>query len=112
MNYSTKKTALAINGWDDIPDNFTGIAKDIENYLWLVNRKLHRDDGPAKEWADGSKEWYLNGKLHRDDGPAAIYSDGKKYWFLNDEYYSSQEEWFDKLTSEQKEKALWNMDNW
>ena len=24
--------------------------------------KLHREDGPAKEYANGSKSWYLNGK--------------------------------------------------
>ena len=22
---------------------------------------LHREDGPAVEWADGGKDWYLNG---------------------------------------------------
>jgi hypothetical protein len=30
---------------------------------WLINGKLHREDGPAIEWPDGVKEWYLNGKL-------------------------------------------------
>ena len=31
-----------------------------------VNKQgeLHRTDGPAIEYADGSKEWYLNGKRH------------------------------------------------
>lgn len=24
--------------------------------------KLHREDGPAVEWADGALEWYLHGK--------------------------------------------------
>ena len=40
--------------------------------------KRHREDGPAVEYADGSKEWYLNGKLHREDGPACEYADGSK----------------------------------
>jgi len=31
---------------------------------------LHREDGPAVEWYNGSKEWYKNAKLHREDGPA------------------------------------------
>ena len=26
------------------------------------NGELHREDGPAVEWGDGSKEWYINGK--------------------------------------------------
>ena len=58
---------------------------------WLLNDKLHREDGPACEYSDGSKEWLLNGKRHREDGPAIEYYDGSKLWFLNDEYYSEQE---------------------
>ena len=34
---------------------------DDGNKLWHLNGNLHREDGPALEWADGSKEWYLNG---------------------------------------------------
>ena len=30
--------------------------------LWYLNDKLHREDGPASEWADGCKSWYLNGE--------------------------------------------------
>ena len=33
--------------------------------------------------ADGTKMWWLNGKLHREDGPAAEYADGTKMWWLN-----------------------------
>ena len=29
--------------------------------LWWLNEELHREDGPAIEWLDGTKEWYLNG---------------------------------------------------
>jgi thermostable 8-oxoguanine DNA glycosylase len=28
---------------------------------WLLNGELHREDGPAIEYANGYKEWYLNG---------------------------------------------------
>ena len=28
---------------------------------WFLNDKLHREDGPAVEFADGCKLWYLNG---------------------------------------------------
>jgi hypothetical protein len=52
---------------------------------WYLNGKLHREDGPAVELADGSKAWWLNGKLHREDGPAIEYADGFKRWHLNDE---------------------------
>ena len=47
-------------------------------------KKLHREDGPAVEWADGkNKDWYLNGKRHREDGPAIECSNGTKFWYLN-----------------------------
>ena len=29
---------------------------------WFLNGELHREDGPAIEWANGAKEWYLNGE--------------------------------------------------
>ena len=50
---------------------------------WRVGGQLHREDGPAEEWASGDKLWFLNGKLHREDGPAIEYSEVDKYWFLN-----------------------------
>ena len=28
---------------------------------------LHREDGPAVEWFEGSKYWYINGKRHREE---------------------------------------------
>ena len=34
---------------------------------WLLNGKLHREDGHAVEWANGHKEWYLNGKPMSED---------------------------------------------
>jgi hypothetical protein len=52
---------------------------------WYLNRKRHREDGPAVEYADGTKRWYLNKKLHREDGPAVEFANGSKSWFLNDE---------------------------
>lgn len=28
---------------------------------WLVNNKLHREDGPAAIYCNGVKVWYING---------------------------------------------------
>jgi len=53
--------------------------------------RLHREDGPAIEWADGTKYWCLNGKYHREDGPAGEFANGTKVWFLNDICVSEQE---------------------
>ena len=44
---------------------------------------LHRDDGPAVEFANGHKEWYQNGQRHRTDGPAVEWWDGGKSWYIN-----------------------------
>ena len=33
------------------------------NKYWYLNYKLHREDGPAEEFANGDKYWYLNGKI-------------------------------------------------
>lgn len=52
---------------------------------WYLNGKLHREDGPAVLSQFGGKLWYQNGKLHREDGPAVECSDGVKYWYINGE---------------------------
>ena len=44
---------------------------------------LHREDGPAVEFASGFKEWHVNGQLHREDGPAFEYADVYKSWWVN-----------------------------
>lgn len=51
----------------------------------------HREDGPAFEYADGTKVWWLNGQLHREDGPAIIHNDGYEEWWLNDRWFSEAE---------------------
>lgn len=50
---------------------------------YRLNGMLHREDGPAVEWADGHKEWYEYGMLHRLDGPAIEWSSGNRTWFIN-----------------------------
>ena len=52
---------------------------------WWKDGIQHRLDGPAVEWADGTKEWYVKGKRHRLDGPAIEWPDGDKEWWVNGE---------------------------
>ena len=61
------------------------------NKFWYLNDKRHREDGPAVEYADGDKFWYLNGKLHREDGPAVECAYGYAAWYLNDEEVTEEE---------------------
>ena len=81
-------------------------------YKYWVNSNgdLHRLDGPAAEWANGTKEWFLNGVLHRVDGPAIEYLDGQKDWFINGEEFSSQEAWFKALPKECQIDYLFKME--
>ena len=34
-----------------------------DNY-WRLNHALHREDGPAYEYGNGTKEWYLFGNFY------------------------------------------------
>jgi len=64
---------------------------------WWVHGNRHREDGPAIEQANGSKVWYQNGKRHREDGPAIIWDDnskwddGAKEWWLNSKQISKED---------------------
>ena len=56
--------------------------------------QIHRTDGPAIEWADGSKAWVINNNYHRIEGPAEIYVDGdtiRKFYSINNKRYSEQD---------------------
>ena len=66
---------------------------------WFKNGKLHREDGPAIEWDDGTKEWYKNGQLHRDDGPAVERANGTKEWWVNGLPKEKREKKGNKLAS-------------
>jgi hypothetical protein len=61
--------------------------------------------GELYEYDIGSKYWYLNGARHREDGPAIDNFDGTKEWWINDEQISciTQEE-FERFM---KLKAFW-----
>ena len=57
---------------------------------WWIHNCLHREDGPAIVWGNGGKEWRQNGKRHRIGGPAVIRSDGSNEWWLNGVRYTEQ----------------------
>ena len=60
---------------------------EVDRYgtRWYRNAmgQLHRDDGPAVEYADGGKLWFQNNRLHRTNGPAVECSSGRKEWWLS-----------------------------
>ena len=90
------------------------VTKD--SIVWMLTGRIHREDGPAVEYADGSKYWFRRGARHREDGPAAIYSDGSKEWWVNDyrhrndgpavEYTNGTKVWY--LDGEELTEAKFN----
>jgi hypothetical protein len=52
---------------------------------------IHRENGPAVIWNDGSASWYFEGKRHRIDGPAIEYKDGRRYWYLHGKRYCEEQ---------------------
>ena len=39
----------------------------------------------VRVYENGDKQWFLNDKLHREDGPAIELANGYKAWYLNGE---------------------------
>jgi hypothetical protein len=53
----------------------------------------------------GNKYWRLNGKLHRVDGHALEFADGTKEWWLNNKHYSF-DDWLTANTYISEEEKL------
>jgi hypothetical protein len=47
---------------------------------------LHRADGPAVVWNNGTKEWWNNNKRHELDGPAVEWANGYIEWWVNNRH--------------------------
>ena len=75
-----------------------------DDYADLSNN-LHRDDGPAIIYANGTKAWFQHGMRHREDGPAYIGHDGRKVWFLYDKAVTEEE--FNTVTDRTQRKLIW-----
>ena len=58
-----------------------------------MNDTVHRENGPAVEYANGTKYWYLNGKRHRINGPAIEYVGGYNSWYLHGTMHSESDYW-------------------
>ena len=61
------------------------LVGDNGTTFWYNDREhtiLHRLGGPAFT-CSGMSSWYQNGRLHRADGPAVEWADGTKNWYLD-----------------------------
>jgi hypothetical protein len=68
-------------------ENYNRVERTEDGVFYYLNDELHRIDGPAEDYFDGTKYWWLNGKLHRIGGPAIEYFDGTKYWIQNGKFH-------------------------
>jgi hypothetical protein len=62
---------------------------------WFIEgHKLHREDGPAVEYTDGTKMWLIDDNFHREDGPAIDRATYPQWWYQGHrlENVHSQEE--------------------
>jgi len=72
---------------------------------WYLNNQRHREDGPAMEWSDGTRSWYWNGLLHRELGPAIEHASGTHEWYWNGQPLTF-EQWLDKAATPQHQTLL------
>jgi len=61
--------------------------QNIEIYRIVSSGNIHREDGPAMIFPNGTKKWYQHNKFHRENGPAIEWSDGDRYWYINDNFH-------------------------
>ena len=88
-----KFNKISLKNYVEIPEEQRNGIYEIENLgtYYVVNGKLHREDGPAFENIFGYKEWHINGKRHRLDGPAIKSKIYEHYWIENKSYSSKEE---------------------
>ena len=79
-------------------------VRDNGDISWYLNDQLHREDGPAIEYADGTKVWYIRDQRHREDGPAIERSDGTKAWYIHGKEYTEKK--FNERLSPTKELTV------
>lgn len=62
---------------------------DADVLKWMSKGELHRTDGPAVVYSNGTEEWYKDGKRHRQNEPAITKTNGYKAWYINGERHRS-----------------------
>jgi hypothetical protein len=97
------------------------LAEYPDGRAFFLRGRVHREDGPAVELDDGTKEWFLSDQRHREDGPAVVRADGTKEWWLDDarhrddgpavEWADGAREWWldgEKMTQEEHARRIRN----
>ena len=77
----TTDAACAEQVFEALKYNIVVTANGTRKYYNSAG-ELHREDGPAVIWTDGTYAWFQNGLRHRINGPAVVWTDGTKWWYL------------------------------
>lgn len=64
-----------MNNFNKLPNDFTGTVEQQTVITTIA------DD--SKRVSSSSITHYVNGQLHREDGPAIEYSNGSRLWYLH-----------------------------
>lgn len=91
-----------------------GPAVELSNGTkqWWLNGELHRLSGPAVEGGDGHLAWFVKGRSHRLDGPAVIWESGHRDWMIEGKKLLTEEieDWLEEnvvdLTTEEGQMAF------
>lgn len=62
-------------------DTRVRVFKNLDEVVYTVDGKKHRDDGPAVI-SPLRKEWWINGERHREDGPAILMNGGSQQYYV------------------------------
>lgn len=64
-------------------------------YYWYIKGTsiLHNEGEPAVGRINGTKWWYQYNKYHRSDGPAIEYANGSKSYYINGISYEEEDYW-------------------
>jgi hypothetical protein len=73
--------------------------------MWYLNGQRHRADGPAIEWSTGTRAWWVDGLPHREDGPAVVWNDGTREWYLHGRLLTFAD-WLSKAATPQHQTLM------
>lgn len=55
----------------------------METLITATSEVKHDNGCTEITFSDGVITWYKHNKLHREDGPASIYPDGTVFWYFD-----------------------------
>ena len=71
------------------------VPHKYDKYCWYIKGTffIHNEGEPAFENKNGDKYWYQHNNEHRLDGPAIEYANGSKSYCVNGVSYEEEDYW-------------------